>query len=546
MQFGIGQQVRFRTDGGFKASHDLFAFPIERRIGDLCELLGEVVEQHATAVGQCGHRRVVAHGTQRFLAGVGHRGKQELQVLLGVAEGALSTLHGLTGVVDVLALGKFAHFDGVAFHPLTVRVLGSESLLDLLVRNDTAFIGVDEEHLARLEAAFGHDMLLSHLRQHAGFGGEHDVAVIGELPTTRSEAVTVEQRTDLGAIGEDDMRRTVPRLDQRIVVLVERLDIRVELIVLLPCRRQHHGDGMGHGAAGEMQQLKALVEGAGIGIARGGDRQQRLELTEQFGAQSAFTGGQPVAIALDGVDLAIVGQLTKWLGQRPTRERVRGEAGVYDGDFGLHTLIGQIQEEGLELHGGQHALVGDGARGQGREVDANLVLHAFADAEGPAIQFDAGELIVRIGHNEGLERRHAGKSLQAESVRVGRHDAPCEYFETLFTHDSGDGLLLLTGGGDVTVEECDAGCIVAFLRQFRTYGGTHELVGHAHEDARAITGILFGADRTTMVQIDKHFDGVVNDLVLRSFVEGGDHTHAAGVVLGAGIIHTLGIMDRQI
>ena len=219
---------------------------------------------------------------------------------------------------------------------------------------------------------------------------------------------------------------------------------------------------------------------------------------------------------------------------------------MHDGDFGLHALIGQIQEEGLELHGGQHALVGDGARGQGREVDANLVLHAFADAEGPAIQFDAGELIVRIGHNEGLERRHAGKSLQAESVRVGWHDAPCEYFETLFTHDSGDGLLLLTGGGDVTVEECDAGCIVAFLRQFHTYGGTHELVGHAHEDARAITGILFGADRTTMVQVDKHFDGVVNDLALRSFVEGGDHTHAAGVVLGAGIIHTLGIMDRQI
>ena len=87
---------------------------------------------------------------------------------------------------------------------------------------------------------------------------------------------------------------------------------------------------------------------------------------------------------------------------------------------------------------------------------------------------------------------------------------------------------------------------MAFLRQFHTYGGTHELVGHAHEDARAITGILFGADRTTMVQVDKHFDGVVNDLALRSFVEGGDHTHAAGVVLGAGIIHTLGIMDRQI
>ena len=463
MQFGIGQQVRLGTDGGFEAGHDLFTFPVERRVGNLRELLGEVVEQHAAAGRERGHRRVVAHGSERFLTGVGHRGEQQLQVLFGVAEGTLTALHGLAGVVDVLALGQLAHLDGVAFDPLAVRMLGSEVLLDFFVGDDAAFIGVDEEHLARLQAALGHDVLLGVLRKHAGFGGEHDVTVVGELPAAGAEAVAVEQRADLSAVGEDDVRGAVPRFDQCVVVFVERPDVGIELVVLLPCRRQHHGDGMRHGTSGQVQQFEAFVERAGVGVARGRDRQQRLEFAKQFGAQSTFSRGQPVTVTLDGVDLAVVSQLAERLCERPARERVGGEAGVHDGDLRLHALIRKVQEEGLELHGGEHALVGDGACGKGREVDAHLVFHALADAERLAVQFDAGELPFGVGHDQRLERGHAGERLQSESVRVGGYDAPCEYFEAFFAHDFGDGLFLLAGGGDVSVEERDAGGVVAFF-----------------------------------------------------------------------------------
>ena len=111
VQFGIGQQVRFRADGGFERGDDFLTLPIQRRVGDLRELLGEVVEQ--------------------------------LQILFGVAEGALTALDGLSGVAHVLAAGQVAHLDRVAFHPLAVRVLGGEGLLDLLIGNDAAFGGVD-------------------------------------------------------------------------------------------------------------------------------------------------------------------------------------------------------------------------------------------------------------------------------------------------------------------------------------------------------------------------------------------------------------------
>ena len=241
-----------------------------------------------------------------------------------------------------------------------------------------------------------------------------------------------------------------------------------------------------------------------------------------------------------------MGQLAERLGQRPARERVGGEAGVHDGDLRLHALVGKIQEEGLELHGGEHALVGDGACGQGREVDAHLVFDALADAEGLAVQFDACKLAFGVGHDQRLERGHAGERLQSESVRVGGYDAPCEYFEAFFAHNFGDGLFLLSGGGDVAVEECDAGGVVAFFGQFDACGGAHEFVGHAHEDACAVAGVFFGAYGSAVVEVDEHFDGVVDDFAFGALVEGGDHTHAAGVVLGAGIVHTLGIMDREI
>ena len=87
---------------------------------------------------------------------------------------------------------------------------------------------------------------------------------------------------------------------------------------------------------------------------------------------------------------------------------------------------------------------------------------------------------------------------------------------------------------------------MAFFGQFHACGGAHELVWHAHEDACAVAGVLLGADRTTVIEVDEHFDGIVDDLAFRALVEGGDHTHTASIMLSARIVHTLGIMDREI
>ena len=62
---------------------------------------------------------------------------------------------------------------------------------------------------------------------------------------------------------------------------------------------------------------------------------------------------------------------------------------MHNRDSRLHALVKQIREEPGQLHGGEHALVGDGAGGQGCEIDADLMLDALADAEGLAVKVDS-------------------------------------------------------------------------------------------------------------------------------------------------------------
>ena len=70
--------------------------------------------------------------------------------------------------------------------------------------------------------------MLGRDRDHAGLGGEHDVALGVLDPAAGTQAVAVERRAGDLAVGEDDRGRAVPRLDQAGMEVVEALDVRVE------------------------------------------------------------------------------------------------------------------------------------------------------------------------------------------------------------------------------------------------------------------------------------------------------------------------------
>ena len=78
-----------------------------------------------------------------------------------------------------------------------------ELRLDLVVLDEPAGLGVDEEHPARAQAALAHDPARVDV-EHADLAGEHDEAVVGDEEPAGAQPVAVEGRADERAVGEDD------------------------------------------------------------------------------------------------------------------------------------------------------------------------------------------------------------------------------------------------------------------------------------------------------------------------------------------------------
>ena len=355
-------------------------------------------------------------------------------------------------------------------------MLGGQFGLDLLVVDDAALRGVDQEHPAGLQAHAAHHLGRVQIED-AGLRGHHHQTVVGDPDARRAQAVAVQHGADHGPVGEAHRRRAVPRLHQRAVVLVERPARGVHRLVALPGLRDHHQHRVRDAAATEMQQFEHLVEPGGVGGARRADREDLVQvvvIAEDVGVDERLAGAHPVLVAGDGVDLTVVRDPAERVGQRPRRERVGGEPRVHDAQRALQPVVLQIEVERLELRGGQHALVDERLAGKAWEIDgftagtvlarplgAQLVFGALADHVGAALEFHPG-----CAADEQLaEGRHGVAGQRAQRRLVGGNVAPAEQVQTLGLDDLLHGRA--RGGGVLgrLRQEGDSGGIAARLGQ---------------------------------------------------------------------------------
>ena len=537
------EEVGLGTDGAVERGDELLADRVQRRVRHLGEQLGEVVEDQPRLVRQRRDRGVGAHRADGLRAGVGHRREEDAQLLLGVAEDLLTTRDRGVGVHDVLALGDVVEVHQAGVQPLVVGVLGRELGLDLLVLDDPVLLGVDEEHPARLEAALADHGGRVEV-EHTDLGGQDDQAVVGDPVARGAQAVAVEDRADLVAVGEDDAGRPVPRLHEAGVELVEGATGVVHLGVVLPGLRDHHQHRVRQRAAAHVQQLEHLVEGGGVRRTGGADRVEPLEVPgDEVGGQQRLARPHPVAVAHDGVDLTVVGDEAERVGERPAREGVGREARVHDGQRGRDALVDQVGEEVVELVGGEHALVGHGPRGQRREVDVGLALGALAQAEGHPLQLHAGHALRGAGDEELAEGRHDAERGRAEDRGVGGDVAPPEDREALLGGDLLDaghlrGDLLLVPG-----QERGADGVGVLRRELDAELGRHlaqEGIRHLHEDAGAVAGVRLRARGTTVLEVAQSGQCLGHDVVAGDAGQGRDEGHATRIVLVAGVVEPLG------
>ena len=238
---GFVEQVQFAAYHGAGGGDQFLAYRVERRVGDLGEALPEVVEQDGRLVGHDRERHVGAHRTHRVGAGHRHRLQNHAEVFQRVAESRLPT--GERVEVRAMNAGRLRQVverDHVLGQPVAVWATRRQRVLEILVLDYLAALGVQHEHPARVyallvEDVFGRDV------QHAGLGTHHQQVVGSDQIATRAQAVAVEDGAYLGAVGTYDQRGAVPGFHHGRMVFVEVALLLVHGDVVAPgFGNQHH------------------------------------------------------------------------------------------------------------------------------------------------------------------------------------------------------------------------------------------------------------------------------------------------------------------
>ena len=96
--------------------------------------------------------------------------------------------------------------------------------LDLTVVVDLTFLRINQQDLSWLQTTFRHHIAGFEIH-HTNLTGYHHHTLFGDGIATGSQAVSVEHTTSVATIAKEQGSRTVPRLHQDRVILVEGLQI---------------------------------------------------------------------------------------------------------------------------------------------------------------------------------------------------------------------------------------------------------------------------------------------------------------------------------
>ena len=551
---GVLEQVAVVAQVECGRGDHVLAQGIDRRIRDLGEQLIEVVKERTRLLGQAGQRCVDAHRGERGLALLSHGTHDLVDVIPVVAE--LSHAHG-GGHLGVLGgrcrNGLVERVDGQRLlgNPITVGLFLGVTGAQLVVVDHAAAGKVDLEHLARPQTAARQDVLGAHL-DGAHLACQHKTTVARHIIAGGTQAITVEGGAQGTAIGKGDSGRTVPRLHEHGLVSVVGAALLTQTVVVVPRLGQQHGRGARERTTVHDQELKHIVQNRGIGALAVDDGHHALKIVLQHGAvQVGLAGANPVDVALEGVDLAVVDDKAVGVRTLPAGRGVGGVARVDERHGRLDGGVVEVDEEAAHLRGDQHALVHDGARTHGAHVE-DLVAQGKL---GVGLLFDGAAAHVQAAF-EGVTRRrivrtaqeglqdggHAGARRLAQVVRVDRHLTPKEQrhavLGTAFLKHAAGILYALV----VLWEEQHGHAIVALCRQnlaalLSLFA--EKVMRNLEQDTGTVAGVLLESRATAVLQVDQNGQRVVQNLVMALAVDIGKRADATCIVVEFGAIKAL-------
>ena len=288
--------------------HDqLLADGVDGRIGDLCKLLAEVIEQELGVLVEHGEGRVVAHRRHGLLCAEGHRHDGALHVLAGEPEEGELGSEVVDSAAYPAAAAQCIQFDAALGEPFAIGQGFGQLLLELGVVVDTTFLRIDKEDFAGLQASFFTDTFRRD-RDDAGLGGHDHCAVIGDEIACGSQSVAVEHTAGEASVGEEEGRRSVPRLHQDGVIFVERLELLADRVLVVEGFGHKHCHGVGQAQSGHDEKFQHVVQAGRVAHAGLHDGADVAHVAQERGGEYGFACAHPSPVAADGIDFAVVGK----------------------------------------------------------------------------------------------------------------------------------------------------------------------------------------------------------------------------------------------
>ena len=130
-----------------------------------------------------------------------------------------------------------------------------------------------------------------------------------------------------------------------------------------------------------------------------------------------------------------------------------------------------------------------------------------------------------------------GAGIPTQFVRVDRHGAPAQEFQTLGGDAAVNQGAALGLGRRGRRQEHHPHAVAAWLRQSYAMGGTlllKELMRQLNQDAGPVAGFRVAAAGPPVTQVDQGFQTLGDDLVGLAAPDVGDHAHPAAVVFQLG------------
>ncbi len=535
------------AEAGLQAHHPPFAQRVDRRVGDLAELLAEEVVQPAIVRGQHGQGRVVAHRAHRLL-GVEHHGREDqLHVLDGEPVESLTTaqlgalvLRGREGA-GLRALVEM----GDVLHPAAVGLERRQMVLELQVVVEAARNEVDGDVLARADPALLDDFGVDQ-RHHSGLGADHQQPVAGARVAHGPQAAAVEPGHHPARIGGDDGGGSVPGLHDAVAVAEQVAMRRRDRHAVGPGRRDQHGLDQRQRAAGADQGLADGVQRGAVGAAGLDDRLDVLVVLAERGCDHPrLVAPHPVDVAAQGVDLAIVRQGAEWLRQPPGRHGVGRVALVEQREARDEPLVLQVGVEGRQGFGEKQTLVDHRAAAERADVEFGDVLgqRLLLDPAPDQIEVALEPLLVEalgVADDDLLDLGARGRRLLAQYRRVDRHLAPAADGVAEAQHlalDQGATGLLLLEAAAWQEHHADRDALVG------AYGSLdlalEEVLRDLNVNPGTVARLAVGVDRPAMPHRLERLDALDHDLAARLAVDGDDAPHPASIVLVGRVVEAV-------